>query len=61
MIQFLEDLQGKGTPPLSAEERSELEHLRKEHQKVRWKVQAQKHKEDSDGSDDSEDEVGDWI
>jgi hypothetical protein len=56
MIQFLEDMKGRGPPPLTAEERSELEKLRKEHHKLKVKVQA-KHKDESDASDDSSDEV----
>jgi len=39
MIQFLEDLKGTGTPALSPDERAELEKLRKDHQKLKTKVQ----------------------
>jgi hypothetical protein len=38
MIQFLEDLKGAGTPPISAEEREELERLRREHGKLKLKL-----------------------
>ena len=31
MIQYLEDLKGRGAPPLTASERDELNRLRKEH------------------------------
>jgi hypothetical protein len=40
MIQFLEDLKGTGTPALTPDERADLEKLRKEHQKLKAKVQA---------------------
>ena len=45
MIQFLEDLKGTGTPPISAEEREELERLRKEHGRLKLKVQSKHHEE----------------
>jgi hypothetical protein len=32
-------LKGKGTPPITAEEREELERLRREHAKLRVKAQ----------------------
>lgn len=59
MIQFLEDLQGKGTAPISAEEREELEKLRDEQAKLRAKIhnkgkeQQKNAKSDSEDSDDS--------
>ena len=56
MIQFLEDLKGSGTPALTPEEKAELDKLRKEHQKLKAKVQA-KQKDDSEESGNSSDEV----
>ena len=58
MIQFLEDLKGSGTPALTPEERAELDKLRKDHAKLKAKVQA-KQKDDSDESGNSSDEVSD--
>jgi hypothetical protein len=56
MIQFLEDLKGKGTPPITAEEREELEKLRRDHKKLRVKLEL-KNKANKDGghTDDSDD------
>lgn len=53
----MEDLKGIGTPPISHEEREELERLRKEHAKLKLKV-SDKHKHEKQGAhsdDDSED------
>ena len=38
MIQYLEDVKGTGAPPLTAEERIELESLRKQAIELRNKV-----------------------
>lgn len=46
-------MKGVGTQPITAEEREELERLRKEHGKLKLKLQG-KHQDD-DQSDDSED------
>ena len=54
MIQFLEDLKGKGTAPISAEQREELERLRKEHAKLRIKAAKSKVAEKGDNSDGSD-------
>jgi len=35
MIQFLEDLKGVGTPPITGEDREELERLRREHVRLK--------------------------
>jgi hypothetical protein len=35
MIQFLEDLKGIGTPPISGEDREELDRLRREHNRLK--------------------------
>jgi hypothetical protein len=57
MIQFLEDLKGVGTPPISGEEREELDRLRKEQTRLKKLLKdKEKHqeKDKSDGSDESE-------
>lgn len=53
----MEDLKGVGTPPISAEDREELEKLRREHAKLKSKLKektVQEKEADSDGSEDSE-------
>ena len=52
----MEDLKGVGTPPISAEDREELERLRREHSKLKERLsEKNKHdKDDSDNSDESE-------
>ena len=52
MIQFLEDLKGKGIAPISAEEREELERLRREHSKLKLKVQLASKSNNKDGDKD---------
>eukprot|EP00347_Sterkiella_histriomuscorum_P007226 403349777 len=54
MIQFLEDMKGVGTAPITAEEREELERLRREQSKLKLKLKSKTH-EDKDQTDDSED------
>ena len=60
MIQFLEDLKGVGTPPITGEDREELERLRREQIRLKKLVQEKdkgKHhheKEADSGSDESE-------
>lgn len=61
MLQFLEDLKGTGTPPISAHEREELEKLRKEHARLKDKLKDEsqnetKKKKKSDESDDESDD-----
>jgi hypothetical protein len=53
----LEDLKGVGTAPLTAEDREELERLRRDQVKLKARLQVKgKHEKeaDSDNSDDSE-------
>ena len=40
MVQYLEELQGVATPPLSAEELVELEQLRTKYEKLKQKAAA---------------------
>lgn len=59
MIQFLEDMQGKGTAPISSNEREQLERLRAEQAKLKEKLKVKqahikdKHADSDDDSDDS--------
>ena len=56
IVQHLQDLQGKGTPPLTKEEKSELHQLRDEVEKLRAKAKQLKKKKEAKGSSDSDED-----
>jgi hypothetical protein len=54
IVQHLQDIQGKGTPPLTKEEKSELNLLRDEVEKLRTKAKQIKSKSIGKKPDDSD-------
>lgn len=59
MIQFLEDIQGRGAAPLGEEERLELDKLRKKKAELIKIQQKQQHSNAKGSDEDSEDDSGD--
>ena len=55
MIQYLEDLKGTGSAPISGEDREQLDRLRREHARLKDKIKTKAKGNKDDYSDDSAD------
>lgn len=56
MVQFLQDQKGIGAPPITADERIELEQLRSSNETLKEKIAAKQNPKKKDESEDSYDE-----